>query len=172
MELLTSNTLSFPAVAALCVAAAVLLWMTYTDYRHFLLPDKGNIVLALSALIFHALTGFAFQSSASMVIGAVAGALIFIFSRWYGLKVKKVDGIGLGDVKFAAAAGLWLGAFGVSLMVLFSAIVLLIIGSGIVLLKKKDFRSLYLPFGAVACPVTLVLLLIDVLFIRLSMVFG
>ena len=81
MDLLTSNNIPFPAVAALCVAAAVLLWMTYMDYRHFLLPDKGNIVLALSALVFHALTGFTFQSPVSMTIGTIAGALIFIFSR-------------------------------------------------------------------------------------------
>ncbi len=172
MDLLTSNNLSIPAVAALCVAAVVLLWMTYTDYRHFLLPDKGNIVLAVSGLAFHALTGFIFQSPVSMLVGAIAGAMIFIFSRWYGLKVKKIDGVGLGDIKFAAAAGLWLGAFGVSLMVLSSAIILLIIGSGLVIVKKKDFRKLYLPFGAVACPVTLVLLVVDILFVRLSMVFG
>ena len=89
----------------------------------------------------------------------------------FGVPHYYFRGVGLGDIKFSAAAGLWLGPFGVSIMVLFSAIALLMVGVGIILIKKKDFRSFYLLFGAMACPVTLLLIAVDIFVIRLSIVF-
>lgn len=152
------------AVVLLCAATAVLLWHTYMDVRYFLLPDIGNIILAGLGLVYRLVhTQWADGSDIAfvlgdMALGATCGAGIFWVTRLVSLKWKGVEGVGLGDVKFSAAAGIWLGPGGVGLMIGGAAALLLVFGCIVVAITRRSLRDYYLPFGAAAAPVTAILL--------------
>lgn len=152
------------AVVLVSVATAALLYLTVMDIRFFLLPDKGNIVLALVGLAYQSLH-IDWSDGASILnmivfmgTGAFFGAGIFLLTRWISLKWKGVEGIGWGDVKFSAAAGIWLGPGGVGFMIGGAAFLLLVAGGLIILITKRPLKDFYLPFGAAAAPATIVLL--------------
>jgi leader peptidase (prepilin peptidase)/N-methyltransferase len=153
-----------PAVVLLCLATAVLFYLTVMDWRFFLLPNKGNLALAILGLAFQSLAVdwsdvASIQGMLSfMAGGAVAGAGIFLLTRWLSLKWKGVEGIGWGDVKFAAAAGIWLGPAGVGFMIAGGAFLLVLVGFTNVLFKRRQLKDYYLPFGAAAAPVTIAFL--------------
>ncbi len=154
-------------VVLLSVATVVLLYLTYMDWRYFLLPDKANLALAALGLIQRATHIDWSDASAieatliTIVSGAICGAGIFWVTRFISLKWKGVEGIGLGDVKFSAAAGIWLGPSGVGLMIGGSAALLLLVGTLVILVTRRPLKDFYLPFGAAACPVTIALLWIN-----------
>lgn len=152
------------AVAALCAAAVCLLWLAWVDYKKFLLPDIGNALLAFCAVVFHGVTAFAYLLPLQMVLGCAMGALMFLLVRWYAFWAKKIEGVGLGDVKFAAAAGLWLGPFGIGVMVALSALGLFIAGLIIILATKRSMKDFYLPYGVAAAPMTLVLIAVHIFY--------
>lgn len=152
------------AFALLSLATAALLYLTYMDWRYFLLPDKANIVLAALGLFYRALaTDWSSSEHITstlfdMSVGALCGAGIFLLTRYVSLKWKGVEGIGWGDVKFSAAAGIWLGPAGVGMMIGFGAALLLVVGMVVVVVTRRPLKDFYLPFGAAACPVTIALL--------------
>lgn len=152
------------AVVLLILATAALIYLTVMDIRFFLLPDKGNLALAVLGLAYQALQ-IDWSNGTSildmivfMACGAFFGAGIFLFTRWVSLKWKGVEGIGWGDVKFSAAAGIWLGPAGVGFMIAGAAFLLLLAGIVIILVTKRPLKDFYLPFGAAAAPATIVLL--------------
>lgn len=153
-----------PAVACLCFATAVLLYLTYTDLRYFLLPNRANIALAILGVLFQiSILNWSdsqsiFAALTQSVLGAFFGAGIFLLTRFISLKWKGVEGIGWGDVKFSAAAGIWLGPAGVGMMIGGAAALLLAAGAVVILITRRPLKDFYLPFGAAAAPVTAILL--------------
>lgn len=153
-----------PATILIVLATLALLYLTIMDFRFFLLPDKGNLVLGILGVLFQAYrTDWTNAVSIKETIilalfGAISGAAIFLITRAVSLKWKGVEGIGWGDVKFSAAAGIWLGPAGVGLLIGGSAAVLLAVGGVILLITRRPLHDFYLPFGAAACPVMIALL--------------
>jgi leader peptidase (prepilin peptidase)/N-methyltransferase len=151
-------------VVLLSVATVVLLYQTYMDARYFLLPDIGNAILAALGLIYRATSidwtnSVLIQSTLlDIALGALCGAGIFLFTRYISLKWKGVEGIGWGDVKFSAAAGIWVGPAGIGLLIGGSAGLLLLAGFAIIAITKRPLKDFYLPFGATACPAMIILL--------------
>lgn len=152
------------AVVLLSLATAVLIYLTVMDIRFFLLPDKGNIAFAALGVLYQAIqlnwadSAAIFSMLAFMMTGALSGAGIFLLTRWVSLKWKGVEGIGWGDVKFAAAAGIWMGPAGVGFMIGGAAGILLLVGGAIILVTRRPLQDFYLPFGAAAAPATIALL--------------
>lgn len=98
---------TWPALAVLVLAVA-LLAMAVIDLEHGILPDVLQIAAALPAVVMVA-ADHAWLRSAT---GAAAGLAVGLALR-YGFHVLRGrHGLGLGDVKFFAVAGLWLGADG------------------------------------------------------------
>lgn len=152
------------AVVILVLATAVLSYLTYMDVRYFLLPNRGNIALAALGLVYQAVMLDWSNSVAIvnllvfMILGAFFGAGIFLFTRFVSLKWKGVEGIGLGDVKFSAAAGIWLGPAGVGFMIGGAAALLLVFGAAVIVVTRRPLKDFYLPFGAAAAPATAIIL--------------
>ena len=151
-------------VVLLILATAVLLYLTYTDIRYFLLPDRANIILAALGVIYQILQiDWSDSTSITLIagqsaLGAFFGAAIFLLTRFVSLKWKGVEGIGWGDVKFSAAAGIWLGPAGVGFMIGGAAALLLLAGGLIIVITRRPLKDFYLPFGGAAAPVTAILL--------------
>lgn len=144
----------FTAVTLCAFALApALVAMVDIDFRHKILPDVLNAAMALAGLAAivaagleafdppaHILSHLAQAMAAALMYGAGAFALRFAF-----LKATGKEALGLGDVKFFAAAGVWLGLSADSL----AAFLLLsgALGVVIALLWKKIMRETEFPFG-------------------------
>ncbi len=91
------------------VAGALFGWMLLAlallDWRHFWLPTKLTVTLALTGLAI-AIAG---PDLASRLIGGVAGFVLFEAVRLGYRALRHRDGMGGGDVKLFGAIGLWLG---------------------------------------------------------------
>jgi leader peptidase (prepilin peptidase)/N-methyltransferase len=53
--------------------------------------------------------------------GAAIGAIFWLLRRLY-FAFRKIQGLGLGDVKFLAAAGIWVGVAGLPMLLLVAAL--------------------------------------------------
>lgn len=149
--------LGFLPLICAVIALITLVALTIIDFRTWLLPDKLNLVLALSGLGFHAATGFTFLSPAALAIGAATGGGILLAVRTAGNYYYKQDTLGLGDVKLLAAAGVWLGAENVVIALTIGACAGLVHGILVGLVRaireraKPNFKRLMIPAGPGFC---------------------
>lgn len=92
------------ADAVLLACLAVLAWF---DVRRFRLPDGLTLPLLLTGL------GLSLAGHGPAPLDAALGAAIG-FALFWGLgevhfRLRRTEGLGLGDAKLVAAAGAWLG---------------------------------------------------------------
>ncbi len=94
-----------PLVVPLCLGLGLLPGLAMVDLHFGLMPDGLSLLIGVFGLIWIALGGgdiyLALMVSASLLGLGLFCALVY--SRW-----RKKEMLGLGDVKFFAAAGLWL----------------------------------------------------------------
>jgi leader peptidase (prepilin peptidase)/N-methyltransferase len=57
--------------------------------------------------------------------GAAIGAIFWLLRRLY-FTFRKIQGLGLGDVKFLAAAGIWVGVAGLPILLVVAALTALV----------------------------------------------
>ena len=98
------------------------------DARYGIIPDSLVVTLAAGGLLQTYLAGEAgLLERALEAVAVLAAAALFRASyRW----IRGFDGLGFGDVKFAAAATLWIGIQGVPVLLLLavlSAVISLVI---------------------------------------------
>jgi leader peptidase (prepilin peptidase)/N-methyltransferase len=104
--------------ALLCLLSAMLAWI---DIRHGIIPDWLNLTIAgigfsKALIVFGPPTAFELVGE-----GAAIGAVFWLL-RWGYFAVRRIQGIGLGDVKFLAAAGIWIGVAGIPMLLLIAAL--------------------------------------------------
>src|SRR6185312_16809322 len=120
---MSGGAVSLPSV--LTVGFGVLLFTTIliiaiVDYRRLVLPDRLNLLLAIGGV------GQALLLGRPDLVDAIAGGLVgfmmlcivAMLFRW----ARGMEGLGFGDQKFVAAAGLWLGWERVAPMLLIASI--------------------------------------------------
>lgn len=102
------SAFGFGAVTlVLFLLAPVLVAMVDIDLHHKILPDSLNLAVFLLGLVVLALDPYADWMDA--VGGVILYGLGSYLLRYAFMLVMKREPMGLGDVKFFAAAGLWLG---------------------------------------------------------------
>jgi leader peptidase (prepilin peptidase) / N-methyltransferase len=106
------------AFALLCLLSAVLAWI---DIRYGIIPDWLNLTIAGLGLSKAVIIGGAPAGLEAACEGAIIGAIFWLLRRLY-FAFRQVQGLGLGDVKFLAAAGIWSGIEGVPLLILVAAL--------------------------------------------------
>lgn len=102
-----------PAVAAVAsgLLVAAMLLIALIDSRHMIIPDALSlpaIPLGLVAAVA-ARPGPWTEVLSNHAAAALAGGLSLYMVRWFYQRTRGVQGLGLGDVKLAAAAGAWVG---------------------------------------------------------------
>ena len=145
----------FDIIALISLAGAVglLIALSIIDLKHWILPDKLNLALAFSALVFHFATAYAYVSVTDMLLGAACGAGMLYAIRFFANRHYERDTLGLGDVKLMGAAGLWLGLEGTLMAVTVGAFAGLVHGlvyAAILSYKNKTsftIRDLSIPAG-------------------------
>ena len=125
------------SLAGFLVFGLLLLRLSIEDVRTGFLHDRWVMPLAAAGLV---MTFLGSRTLASALAGALLGGGLL-----FAVRMLSRGGIGGGDVKLAAALGLWTGHTGI-LPALFVAFQL---GSlwGIVLLLRGYGRKAKLPFG-------------------------
>ena len=101
----------------LCLLSAVLAWI---DIRHGIIPDWLNLTIAGVGLLRALIVDGPLAGSNAVCEGAAIGAIFWLLRRLY-FAFRKIQGLGLGDVKFLAAAGIWVGVAGLPVLLLVAA---------------------------------------------------
>ena len=85
--------------------AVALLVMIVADLEHYIIPDEVHYALVPLGLAYHFTLGTPPENVVEgFLLGAGIGLTLHHGYRW----VRKKEGLGYGDVKFLAVAGLWL----------------------------------------------------------------
>lgn len=125
---------SIPYACLAAIASSVLVCIFFIDLEHMLIFNRFLIVLGALGV------GMIFFDSYTMwydhLIGGAAGLLVFLGIYYGAIAVLKREGMGFGDVKLAAAAGLVLGWQRFILAVFIASVV-----ASVVLLAVRHFRS-------------------------------
>ncbi|MBE6621372.1 MAG: prepilin peptidase [Ruminococcaceae bacterium] len=94
------------ALTAMAVSS-LLIGIFWIDLEHMLIFNRFTVLLALCGLAAMFTDGF--TAWYDHLIGAAVGGAVFAALYYGSIAVLKTEGLGFGDVKYAAAAGLLLG---------------------------------------------------------------
>jgi leader peptidase (prepilin peptidase)/N-methyltransferase len=130
----------FVPLCLLCSTLALI------DIRHGIIPDWLNLSIAGLGLLKTAAAGGLAASAEATIEAVVIGLVVWLLRRLY-FAWRKIEGLGLGDVKFLAAAATWLGIAGIPMLLLIAAIAALVTVGGLRLAGQAMTRQTSLPFG-------------------------
>jgi leader peptidase (prepilin peptidase)/N-methyltransferase len=102
------------AFGLLCLLGVVLAWI---DIRYGIIPDWLNLTIAGLGLSKAVMIDGPTLALEAALEGAAIGTIFWLLRRLYFV-FRKVQGLGLGDVKFLAAAGIWVGVSGLPILLL------------------------------------------------------
>jgi leader peptidase (prepilin peptidase)/N-methyltransferase len=89
--------------------ALIVIAIAIVDARYFVIPDELNLAGFAFGLAYAGLTAHsALEAIALAMLRGLALALVFLAVRAMYQRLRGRQGIGLGDVKLAAVAGVWL----------------------------------------------------------------
>jgi leader peptidase (prepilin peptidase) / N-methyltransferase len=158
-------TLPWPAAVASSVLGVLMIAAADVDAKTLLLPDVitygaiGSGIIAAAALSrfdeWHAI--------GSAIARGTATALALALMRWSYARLRTREGLGFGDVKLAAAVGVWLPTETIPLCFGLAA------GAALIAVMLARFRgeaidaTTRVPFGAFLCPALWLVFFADVL---------
>lgn len=148
--------LPLPAAAFAAALALLGLFIALVDIEEMIIPDAATmavLVLGLALTLLEAPSGERLSALADALLRAVAiGALLYAL-RFFYQRLKAVEGLGLGDVKLAAAAGPWLAwptlPFAIAVAATAALVTTLVRAA---LIRKRPQWRQELPFGAFLAP--------------------
>jgi leader peptidase (prepilin peptidase)/N-methyltransferase len=106
----------------LCLLCIVLAWI---DIRYGIIPDWLNLTIAGLGLSKAMIVGGPLVGLQAAGEGAAIGVTFWLLRRLY-FALRKIQGLGLGDVKFLAAAGIWVGVTGLPVLLLVATLTALL----------------------------------------------
>jgi leader peptidase (prepilin peptidase)/N-methyltransferase len=137
----TASLIAFyGTLCVLCCAVALI------DFRHGIIPDWLNLAIAALGLINAVITDGATAAFTAIAMAGLVGWLFWSFQRLY-VRLRHVEGLGLGDVKFLAAATIWVGVTGVPTLLLVAALAALGVAGALQLAGHEMKRQTSIPFG-------------------------
>lgn len=148
--------------AKLLVFMAILVTLIFTDLEERFLPDAFTLGGAAVGLVFAWLApmqqgAFIFflhhrlgERGASLVEASVSAlllsGLLYLMGEVY-YRIRKREGLGLGDVKMLATLGAFLGLQGALLSLAAASLFGCVMGLAYMLWNRKDFATYELPLG-------------------------
>jgi leader peptidase (prepilin peptidase)/N-methyltransferase len=147
--------------------AALMLSIALIDSRRYVIPNELTGAAAVLALLRAGAVGpeagllaLAWTACKGAAIAAPFLALMIGYRRWRGR-----DGLGLGDIKLAAVAGMWLNF--VTIFAVIELATLSALGAYIVsgYLRKRPLKATaFLPFGLFLAPAIWIGWLVEAMF--------
>lgn len=148
--------LPWAAAVATGLLAVIMALITLADLRHFIIPDLLSLpAIPLGAIanvvVFHG--GDWPGGLTESLVGAVLGAGTFYLLRSLYARLRKREGLGLGDVKLAGVAGAWLGPVPLASVCLVAALAGLAAVLVMALLPGRRLAATdFIPFGSFIAP--------------------
>jgi len=151
-----------PVAVKLCLFSAILVELTISDLETLIVPDEftlGGLALGVVTAAFVPMPSELVSLFTSLdadprlvsVGNSIAGALFtggtLYLVGWLYKKVRKREGLGLGDVKMIAMVGSFLGLHLTLLALIAGSIVGSIVGLAYIYAFKKDPATYELPYG-------------------------
>lgn len=144
--------------------ALVMIAIAVVDARRFLIPNElvlAGLVLGLAAAAVVAQPGRWVANVAGAAGRGLVLALLFLAFRMLYRRLRGREGMGLGDVKLAAVAGVWLGWMAVSLAIDIAALSALAAVLLDVLRGRRFTAATRVPFGLFFAPAIWLAWLLD-----------
>lgn len=141
-----ANSDALPYLAFVVPLGVFCCALALIDIRHGIIPDGLNLSIASLGLLKATVTG-GLAAGAEAAIESVAIGVIFWLLRRVYFAWRKIDGLGLGDVKFLAATAPWIGAAGIPMLLLIAALTALAAAIGLRWAGQAMTRQTSLPFG-------------------------
>jgi leader peptidase (prepilin peptidase) / N-methyltransferase len=165
VALISAMSLPWPLALASSVLGALMIAGADVDARTYLLPDTVTwSATALGIVAASALNPFEpWLSAGAAVARAAWTAAALALLRWGYAQIRGREGLGLGDVKLAAAVGAWLPLEVIPLCFGLAA------GAALVAVLLARLRSeaisgsTKIPFGAFLCPALWLIFYVSVL---------
>lgn len=141
--------ISIQQPAALAFLLAVAAAISHVDWQRMIIPDRLNLLLSAGGLLISLLLPPVdlVASLAGILIGGIG---LWLF-RWGYRQMRGREGIGLGDVKFLAAAGAWTGVEGLAPLLLAASVAALGYAGMRALIGQPLKATDRLPFGPFLC---------------------
>jgi leader peptidase (prepilin peptidase) / N-methyltransferase len=153
----TTSVLVVPGFAGTLGGALglIMIAIAIIDARRFIIPDP----LVLAALALGCLDAWVIQSGTSAPLDLLVAVLrgLGVAAAFWTLRAAYVhlrgwQGIGLGDVKLAAVAGIWLDFFAIVLAIEIAALAALTIALTRALRGRRMTGRTAMPFGLFFAP--------------------
>jgi leader peptidase (prepilin peptidase)/N-methyltransferase len=164
-----------------CILGALLVGLLFSDLEERILPDEftlGGAMIGLILSFFVRVQDFAAhvffwilripldeRSPVLSFAESVAGAVIPAFVLWLGgylyEKVRKREGMGLGDVKMMIMIGAFLGMRDTILTMVIASVVGSVVGFIYIRVTRKEVSTYELPFGTFLALGAIVVTLIE-----------
>ncbi len=117
------------------------------DYKHKIIPDRLNLTIFEVGIVIAFLYGFSNVAiTMDLLLGMLAGGAIFAIIALIGGMIYGKEAMGLGDVKFIAALGLYFGFTNIIIISIMSFLLGAILGIILIVFKIKKSNE-YIPFG-------------------------
>ncbi len=129
---------------AAAVFSSLLLALAVIDAAHFLLPDRLTYLTLGLGLAASFEVSWTTPLASAVAAAAGAAALLFLIGVWYLL--RRVRGMGLGDVKMLAGVGAFLGPYGMLLTLFLACLFGAVFGLLLIVRGRLGWGS-RLPFG-------------------------
>lgn len=122
-----------------CLLFSTLVIITFTDLKHYLIPNSVVLTMFILGLTFHLLI---------QPFSIYNAFFSFLFSGLFFLSLQALSrgGLGGGDIKLIAVLGLWFGFPKITLIIFISALLGSLVGLALILTKFKT-REQALAFG-------------------------
>lgn len=127
----------------LCILCAVLAWI---DIRNGIIPDWLNLAVAGLGLVRITATSDLSATMEAVGESLAIGVAFWLLRRLY-FAYREVQGLGLGDVKFLAAAAIWVGFAGIPLVLLIATMTALVCAGVLQLSGRALSAQTSLSFG-------------------------
>ena len=135
------------------ILTPMLLSAFVVDYKKQIIPNRLNLAMFETGIVIAFLYGISNVAiTIDMLLGMIVGIVMFLILALIGRLIYGKEAMGLGDIKFVGALGLF---FGVTNIIIISLIAFLIGAiSGIILIvtkrKKTDEYMAFGPFIVIA----------------------
>jgi len=126
------------------VFVCLLITLAAIDLKHMILPDE--LTLGGAALFFVYSFFNPAVSQLDAVLSGLGAALVFSGFYFFYLKVRKIEGLGFGDVKMVLLMGIFLGLNRLVVAIFLASLSGLLVGVFFMVFRKKNLKFA-LPFG-------------------------
>ena len=163
---------SLPLALAAVTTGGLVVWIVWQDLSTFTISDAALAAVAVVALAFRWSTELSDGEAPKHALATIGidvvfcGGTLLVFREAY-YRLKGIDGLGLGDVKLAAAGALLVGGIGFSWALFAASLAGLAAVAASRLINPGDARSDRLAFGAVLAPALWGVWMIEQVFPRL-----